>query len=99
MRKKYAGALLKSGKIKGSMRYVASAQKADRVKTLMKQAAEKASHGKVIQSGEVSRDDLIEALVGALMEKDKCDDKDDKKENPFAKFKKKKKKDDEEDDD
>lgn len=100
MSSKYAGAMLKATKV-GGKRYttVKSLNKA----RALAQAAERATHGRVLQAGEIYRDDLIEALVGALMEKDKCDDKkddkDDKKENPFAKFKKKKKKDDEEDDD
>jgi hypothetical protein len=106
MSSKYAGAMLKATKV-GGRRYT-TVKSLNKARALV-QAAEKASHGKVIQASEIYRDDLIEVLVDTLMEKDKCDDKKDdkddkkdkkdKKENPFAKFKKKKKKDDEEDDD
>lgn len=67
MTRKYAGAVLKAGKVAGSKRYIASPKKARLVKNLMKQAAEKASHGGVIQvsSSEIYRDDLIEAIIEA----------------------------------
>ena len=105
MRGKYAGAMLKSTKI-GGKRYT-TAKSLNKARALV-QAAEKVTHGKVIQASEIYRDDLIEELVLVLLEGDdeKCKDdkkdKKDKKENPFEKFKKKKKgkdDDDEEDDD
>ncbi len=95
MRGKYAGAMLKATKIGGN-RYTtgASLAKAARFRRLAVQAAEKVTHGKVIQAGKIYRDDLVEELLQVLLEKDDKKCKNVKKENPFAKFKKKKKKDD-----
>lgn len=65
MRGKYAGAMLKATKV-GGKRYttVKSLNKA----RLLAQAAEKVTHGKVIQAGEIYRDDLIEAILEVLIQ-------------------------------
>jgi len=103
MRKKYVGAIVKTTK-GGASRYMtkASMEKAKRLKTLAAQAAEKATHGKVIQASEIYRDDLIEDIIFVILEEKKEKEKKEKKDKDdfFSKFKKKKKdKDDDDDDD
>ena len=57
---KYAGAMLKATKV-GGKRYT-TVKSLNKARALV-QAAEKATHGRVLQAGEIYRDDLIEAIV------------------------------------